>query len=83
MKITIETSDAERMELKPDNQSVLRSQGTGASPDLVATDAGPPSAELLQSLSERSDTVTASGATDLEQAAHMGMFNGGVAQSRH
>lgn len=83
MKITIETSDSERMELRPDSQSVLRTQGTGTSPDLVATDAGPPAAELLQSLSERNATATASGATDLEQADHMGLFNGGVAQSRH
>lgn len=83
MKITIETSDSERLELRPDNQSALKTQGLGASPDLVATDAGPPAAELLQSLSERNASATENNATDLEQTDRMGMSNGGAAQSRH
>ena len=88
MKITIETTDTERLEPKPDTQSVLRQgHGTGSNVDLVATDGGPPSAELLQSLSDRSRTA-ATATTQTEQTHRMdlsegGPYDGGSGHSRH
>lgn len=88
MKITIETSDTERLELKPDTQPLLRQgQGAGSNVDVVATDGGPPSAELLQSLSDRSRAATAA-TTQTEQTYRIdmsegGQYDGGSEQSRH
>lgn len=90
MKITIETSDSERIALQPQTQPLLsQGQGTGSSVDLAATDGGPPGAELLQSLSERRLEPTAAATTEAKQSYRMGMSdddgvsNGGSPQSRH
>lgn len=89
MKITIETSDTERLDLKPDTQPLLRQgQGTSGNVDLVATDGGPPSAELLQSLSDRSRVATTATTTQTEQTHRMDMADGGLSDggsgpSRH
>lgn len=57
MKIIIETSESERVALRPEYQPMLAGKdvaaGSGTGEDIVAIDAGPPSEALLQLLGER------------------------------
>lgn len=93
MKITIETSESERVTLQPENKSLQRQgqsqgQGLGGSVELLGTDAGPPGSDLLQALGERglSPTAAASSQDDRLQGMDLsggGMSTAGSTQSRH
>lgn len=84
MKIIIETSEAERMTMQPQNQAML-GQGVGGSiDDIVAVDAGPPSEALLQSLSGRADAQALAMDGESEQGYQSMVMEGAEASfSRH
>ena len=85
MKITIETSDADRVALQPEIQPLLRqAAGTTGSISLDATDGGAPSEELLQSFGRKGDPQSASSGPNSEDAySGMVMAGGEPSLSRH
>jgi predicted Rdx family selenoprotein len=81
MKITIETSDLERVALQPENQPLLRQSIGGGAAGIEALDGGAPSAELLQSLRERTDPQSASMRVGADDAYSSMIMSGGEPSS--
>lgn len=82
MKIIIETSDSERIALSPENRPIQQ-QAAGGLIEMEAIDAGPPRAELLQSLSERAESVSAPMRVNSEGTYDSVMAGGEPSLSRH
>lgn len=86
MKIIIETSESERVALRPEYQPMLAGKGvaagSGTGEDIVAIDAGPPSEALLQSLGERGEQLGAGNGSSMGGEAYGSVVVEGMEPSR-